>query len=71
MYIGSNLNCPYLRGGASGAQCAVVNRLINDMEDVNIKICMSQRHEACSVYFCSLHTPHAGKAFEPVPCAGI
>jgi hypothetical protein len=71
MYIQSNLNCPYLKGGPSGAKCGVVNCLINDMEDVNIKICMSQRHEACTVYFCSLHTINSGNAFEPVPCAGI
>lgn len=46
--------CPHLKGGDSGARCLAADRLINEMKEINIKICMSRRHEACSIYFCSL-----------------
>ncbi len=63
--------CPHLKGSSTGAQCLVVNKLINDMPDVNIRICMSRRHEACSVYFCSLQMVDFGGAYQSVECSGI
>jgi len=63
--------CPHLKGSERGAECRVTNKLIKDMQDVNIKICMSRRHEACSVYFCSLQIFDLGSASESVRCTGI
>ena len=64
--------CPYLKGNATGAQCLVVNKPIKDMQDVNIRICMSRRHEACSGLF--LLTANGRlwrRAYKSVECSGI
>jgi hypothetical protein len=63
--------CPHLKGSEQGVECRVVKKLIKDMQDVNIKICMSRRHEACSVYFCSLQMFEYGGAYKSVQCIGI
>lgn len=63
--------CPYLKGGSSGAQCGVVKMLVKDMHEVNIRICMSRRHEACAVYMCSLQNVQDGSTYKPSPCSGI
>lgn len=63
--------CPYLKGSELGAECRVVKKCIKDMQDVNIKICMSRRHEACSVYFCSLQMVEYGGAYKSVECPWI
>jgi len=63
--------CPYLKGSAAGAQCRVVQELIKDMQDVNIRICMSRRHEACAVYFCSLQMFEYGGSYNSAECSGI
>ncbi|MGD0283807.1 MAG: hypothetical protein ABSB95_15780 [Dissulfurispiraceae bacterium] len=74
MFIQQLILCPHLRGNVTGAQCRVVNKSIKDMKDVDIKICMSRRHEACSVYFCSLHNDwnhnnRNDESYESVSCA--
>lgn len=69
MYIHSYMLCPYLKGNPIGARCGVVNRFIKDMNDVNIKICMSQRHEACTVYFSSLQNIPDDDSYRAASCA--
>ncbi len=46
--------CPHLRGSREGTLCCVTNNLIRNMEGFTVKLCMSRRHEACSVYKGSL-----------------
>jgi hypothetical protein len=46
--------CPYLRGSMEGCVCGITKELIKNMEGFTLKLCMSQRHEACSVYMRSL-----------------
>lgn len=46
--------CPHLRGSIAGSMCGITNDLINKMEGFTVKLCMSQRHEACPVYMRSL-----------------
>ena len=62
--------CPHLKGSERGAECRVGKKLVKDMEDVNIKICMSRRHEACSFYFCSLQMVEYGGPYKSVDCFG-
>ena len=47
--------CPHLKGSMEGSVCSVTSNFIKDMEGFTIKLCMSQRHETCSVYMQSLH----------------
>jgi len=46
--------CPHLKGSREGTVCSITSSLIKDMEGLTVKLCMSQRHEACSVYMQSL-----------------
>lgn len=46
--------CPHLKGSLKGAVCGITNSLIKDMEGFTVRLCMSHRHEACSVYMQSL-----------------
>ena len=46
--------CPNLKGSNEGTLCCITNDLIKNMEGFSIKLCMSRRHEACSVYKRSL-----------------
>ncbi len=46
--------CPHLKGSMEGSVCSITNNLIKDMEGFAVKLCMSRRHEACSVYKRSL-----------------
>ena len=46
--------CPHLKGSMEGSVCVITNDLIKNMEGFTVKLCMSQRHEACSVYMQSL-----------------
>ncbi len=73
MYMERLTICPHLKGSPVGAECLVVNKLVKDMQDVDIRICMSRRHEACSVYFCSLQMVEDGGAYKlkSVQCSGI
>lgn len=42
--------CPHLKGSYDGAVCSSVNKLIKNIEDVTIKLCMSRHYEVCSIY---------------------
>ncbi|MDA8077302.1 MAG: hypothetical protein M0Z79_00025 [Nitrospiraceae bacterium] len=46
--------CPYLKGSSEGALCESISRLIKEMEDVSIKLCMNRHYEVCLVYRGSL-----------------
>ncbi len=46
--------CPHFRAGTDGAMCCITDRLLRVMEGFQVKLCMSRRHEACSVYMQSL-----------------
>lgn len=46
--------CPNLKGSKEGSVCTITCSLIKDMEGFTVKLCMSHRHEACSVYKQSL-----------------
>ncbi|MBF0505421.1 MAG: hypothetical protein HQL09_01175 [Nitrospirae bacterium] len=61
--------CPYLKGTSQGANCGASNRLVKELPDIDIRVCMSRHHEACSIYFCSLQTVWDGSTFEPSKCA--
>ncbi len=50
------LICPYLQGSPQGARCDAGHDLIRNIRDVTIRICMSRRYEACSLYRSSLVT---------------
>jgi hypothetical protein len=52
--IGFSL-CPHLKGSMEGSVCGITKDLIKDMEGFTVKLCMSRRHETCSVYMQSLH----------------
>ena len=43
--------CPYLKGTFEDALCSIRNNFVKDMVDVNIRLCMSRRYEACYIYF--------------------
>ena len=46
--------CPHLKGSMEGTVCSITNSLIKNMQGFTVKLCMSRRHEACSVYKQSL-----------------
>jgi len=46
--------CPHLKGSTEGSMSGISNDLIKNMEGFTVKLCMSRRHEACSVYMQSL-----------------
>lgn len=69
MLIQSSVICPYLKGSTGGARCSVVDKAIKDMAEVNIKICMSRRHEACAVYFSALHDMLSDNSWRAASCA--
>ncbi len=46
--------CPHLKDSTEGSVCAVTGRMIKDMEDVTLKLCMGRHYEACYVYMQSL-----------------
>lgn len=46
--------CPHLKGSSEGTVCGVTGYFIKNMEGSAMKLCMSQRHEACAVYMQSL-----------------
>ena len=48
------VHCPHLKGSMEGTVCSIAKSLIKDMEGFTVKLCMSRRHEACSVYMHSL-----------------
>ncbi len=50
----SNIICPNLQGNSEGAICSVLNSFIRDLENIDIRSCMSRRYETCSLYVLSL-----------------
>jgi len=42
--------CPHLTGSRNGAKCDIVKDYIRNIEEVNIKFCMSKHFEMCHVY---------------------
>jgi hypothetical protein len=58
MYFGMNnkaiIMCPYLKGTDHGAECAIVQDIVRNIENADIKFCMSRHFESCHVYFTSL-----------------
>ena len=50
----SYIICPHLKGSMEGSMCGAANSLIKNTEDVDIRLCMSRHHEACSMYMRSL-----------------
>ena len=55
MHIGRSSLCPYFKGSDDGAHCNVLQKLIKDITDSNIKLCMTNHYEACSVYASMLY----------------
>ncbi len=58
MYLGKNsfrtIMCPYLKGSHHGAECTIVNDVVRNIENAEIKFCMSRHFEICHVYVSSL-----------------
>ena len=54
MKLTRSVMCPHLRGNSHGAECAVAMELIRNIENADIKFCMSKHFEICHVYFTSL-----------------
>jgi len=54
MKLTKSVMCPYLKGSDHGAECAVAMDLIRNIENADIKFCMSRHYEICHVYFTSL-----------------
>lgn len=56
--------CPHLKGSQEGAVCSFNKKLIKDMEDINIRLCMNRHYEVCSVYMLSLQREEPGGVVE-------
>lgn len=54
MHLKSNVICPHLIGSTDGATCSIVNELIRNRSDADIRFCLNRRYEACSIYKSSL-----------------
>jgi len=46
----STITCPHLKGSRNGAKCDIVADYVRNIEEVNIKFCMSKHFEMCHVY---------------------
>ncbi len=46
--------CPHLKGSDHGAECTVANDVVRNIENAEIKFCMSRHFEVCHVYVSSL-----------------
>jgi hypothetical protein len=42
-----SIMCPHLKGSREGAVCSFNKKLIKDMEDINIRLCMNRHYEVC------------------------
>jgi hypothetical protein len=49
-----SIMCPHLKGSREGAVCSSKKKLVKDMEDSNIRLCMNRHYEVCPVYMMSL-----------------
>ena len=54
MKLARTVMCPHLRGSDHGAECAVAMELVRNIENADIKFCMSRHFEICHVYFTAL-----------------
>jgi hypothetical protein len=54
MKLAKTIMCPHFKGSDDGALCTVSMEHIRDIENVDIKFCMSRHFEICHVYFNSL-----------------
>jgi len=50
MHTKSNIICPHLAGSTDGAACGIDNKLVRDIGNADIRLCMNRRYEACSIY---------------------
>jgi len=55
-----SIMCPHLKGSREGAVCSFNNKLIKDMEDMNVRLCMNRHYEVCSIYMMSLQREEPG-----------
>jgi hypothetical protein len=62
MKLSGTVMCPHLRGTDHGAECAVAMELVRNIENADIKFCMSRHFEICHVYFTSLRRESSLKA---------
>ncbi len=46
----NTITCPHLKGSSCGAMCEIAKDYVRNIEEVNIKFCMSNRFEMCHVY---------------------
>ena len=54
--------CPHLDGSRDGAVCHAADKLIKNIKDINVKICMSRHFEACYIYFSKLQEMNVAAA---------
>jgi len=59
-----SIMCPHLKGSREGAVCSFNKKLIKDMEDINIRLCMHKHYEVCSIYMISLQRDEPEGAVE-------
>ncbi len=50
----SEIVCQYLEGGREGAKCGAIDRLLKNIDEADIRICLSRRYEVCRLYKRSL-----------------
>lgn len=50
----SKLKCPYLEGHPEGVRCRVQKEFIRNVEEVDMKLCLSRHYEVCHIYFSTL-----------------
>ncbi len=63
--------CPHLKGSMEGTVCSITDSLIKNMEGFTVKLCMSRRHEACSVYMQSLQNMVEHGSYSHFPAADL
>jgi len=58
MYFGTSnrvtVMCPHFKGTDHGAECAIAMDIVRNIENADIKLCMSRHFEICPVYFTTL-----------------
>lgn len=46
--------CPYLDANREGPMCNAAEDLLQNIKDINLKLCMSRKFESCSIYVSKL-----------------
>ena len=59
-----SIMCPHLKGSREGAVCSFNKKLIKDMEDMNVRLCMNRHYEVCPAYMISLQREEPGYVVE-------